>query len=210
MSLVKGKVSLKPNLHSFPQNTFGSVADLVRPPSRQRDTLIIACSELGSAPDYASFADRERFVILQHLAASLPSKAECEMYDELCFIAIEKIFSQYDFRHVIVCGHLSGGAIPYWLSPAAEGNADTGRFRRRFEQGTRKLVDDNYFPSSEAERLELLVFEHILCQIENLLTHPFVSQRVRTKTTSFYGWIVDDQSARVYGYRPEESAFNLI
>ena len=78
MSLVKCKVSLRSNLHSFPENSFGSVADLVRPSSRERDTLIIACSELGSAPDYASFANRERFVILQHLAASLPSKAECE------------------------------------------------------------------------------------------------------------------------------------
>ena len=210
MSLVKCKVSLRSNLHSFPENSFGSVADLVRPSSRERDTLIIACSELGSAPDYASFANRERFVILQHLAASLPSKAECEMYDELCFIAIEQLFYKYDFRHVIVCGHLSGGAIPYWLTPKAERDTDHGGFRRRFQQGTRKLVDDNYFPSSEAERLELLVFEHILCQIENLLTHPFVSRRVRTQTTSFYGWIVDDQSARVYGYHPEESAYSLI
>ena len=210
MSLVKCKVSLRSNLHSFPENSFGSVADLVRPSSRERDTLIIACSELGSAPDYASFANRERFVILQHLAASLPSKAECEMYDELCFIAIEQLFYKYDFRHVIVCGHLSGGAIPYWLSPAAAGDTDAGGFRRRFEQGPRKLVDDNYFPSSEAERLELLVFEHILCQIENLLTHSFGSQRVETQTTSFYGWVVDDDSARVFGYQPNESAFTLI
>ena len=210
MSLVKCKVSLRPNLHSFPKNSFGSVADLVGPASRERDTLIIACSELGSAPDYASFANRERFVILQHLAASLPSKAECEMYDELCFIAIEQLFYKYDFRHVIVCGHLSGGAIPYWLSPAAERDDDVGKFRRRFEQGTRSLVDDNYFPSSDAERLELLVFEHILCQIENVLTHTFVSQRVETQTTSFYGWVVDDESARVFGYQPNESAFTLL
>lgn len=208
--LVKSKVPLRANLHPFPQNTFGSIADLVRPSSRERDTLIIACSELGSAPDYVSFAKRERFVILQHLAASMPSQAEFEMYQELCCGAIAKLFEKYDFRHVIVCGHLGCGVIPYWLQPADVGDTDVGGFRRRFELGTHKLVEDNYFPSSVLEKIELLIFEHVLCQIDNLLTHPFISQRVRSQTTSFYGWVVDDQSARVYGYQPDESAYMLI
>ncbi len=28
--------------------------------------------------------------------------------------------------------------------------------------------------------------------------------------TSLYGWVIDDQSARIDGYRPDESAFVII
>ena len=71
-------------------------------------------------------------------------------------------------------------------------------------------MDHNYLPDSAGERFDLMVFEHVLCQIDNLLTHPFIFDRVQASTTSIYGWVIDNISARVYGYRPEESAFVLI
>lgn len=211
MALVKSRISLRADIHPFQKNVFGSVAGLVHPADcRERDTLIITCSELGVAPDYISFGTPERFLFLQHIAGSIPSKAECEASDGLCCDGIEKLFGKYEFRHVIVCGHLDCGVIARWLLPAEAGVRDAGDFRRRFETGTRKLVDNNYFPISSSERLRLMIFEHVLCQIENLLTHSFVSERVRAGMTSFYGWVVDDESARVFGYCPDESAFSHI
>jgi hypothetical protein len=44
--------------------------------------------------------------------------------------------------------------------------------------GTRTLVDENYAPDSIAERIELMIFEHVLCQIDNLISHPFIFERV--------------------------------
>ncbi len=211
MSLVKSRIPLRADLHDFPKNVFGSLAGLVNPTiSREKDTLIIACSELGTAPDAISFANRERFLILQHLAASIPSKAECETCQGLSCEPIQQLFDKYDFRHVVVCGHLGSRVIPYWLQPAAKEVSDVGSFRRRFETGTRSLVDNNYFPNSLSERIELMIFEHVLCQIANLLTHSFISDRVQTDKSSFYGWVIDDESARVYGYCADQSAFVLI
>ena len=213
MSLVKPRIELTADLHQFSKDVFGSITGLVRPlVARKKDTLIIACSELGTAPDIISFGKPEQFLILQHLAASIPSKSECEIYDGLSCEGLEQLFDKYEFRHVIICGTLGCGVIPFWLQPAEkrDSDADIGGFRQRFEMGTRKLVDENYFPESVAERLELVIFEHVLCQIDNLLSHTFILDRVRTRTTSFYGWVIDDKSTRVYGYDPDESAFRLI
>ncbi|MDG1809843.1 MAG: carbonic anhydrase [Pirellulaceae bacterium] len=208
---MKSRVSLRPDLHEFPKNGFGSLVGLVKPPaSRIRDTLIIACSELGAAPDCLSFGDADRFLVLQHLAASMPSYQECENDERLSLEEVARLFDQHQFQHLIVCGHLGCGVIPYWLRPIKSGADDTNGFRRRFENGTLRLVDNHYTPKSLSERRELLIFEHVLCQIENLLTHPFLEQRVRSGNTSMYGWVVDDESARIYGYRAEESAFVLI
>ena len=208
MSLVNWKLSLKPNLHQFPQGIFGSTTELIHPPEiRERDTLVIACSEQGSAPDNISFLTPNRSVVLQHLAASMPSQVDCKTYAGLCFDDVERLFDKHEFRHVIVCGHLRCGVIRNWLRPIEEGRSDVGGFRHRFELGTRNLVDQNYLPTNDEQRCTLMICEHVLCQIENLLTHTFVANRVRAKATSFHGWVVNDDSARIMAYSPQKSAF---
>ena len=199
---------LKADLHRFPTGVFGSAGDLIHPTSvRERDTLMIACSELGTAPDNVSFAKPGRFIILQHIGASVPSKEECDNHEELSFDDIATLFDKYDFRNVIVCGHLNSGVIRYWLQPMKEGDTDVGKFRFRFEKGARDLVDSNYSPKTATDRCMLMICEHVLCQIENLLTHPFIMKRVRAEQLSFHGWVIDDETARVFAYSFEESAY---
>ena len=204
-------VSLKTDLHQVCRSVIGSTSELVRDTAaRDGATLMIACSEQGSAPDNVSFAHPGSFVILQHLGASVPSHEECEMHPELSLNEVEKLFDEYDFRHVIVCGHLGCGVIRNWLQPPGEGSIDRASFRVRFENGTRDLVDNNYSPDSAYERCKLMVCEHVLCQIENLLTHQFVMERAISERTWFHGWVIDDETARVYGYCPRESVFAPI
>jgi len=208
VSVVDRKFSLQPGLHQFPQNTFGSVQDLMHPAVvRKRDVLMVACSELGSAPDNVSFHTPNRCVVLQHLAASIPSRHESENIKGLAFDHVEALNDKYNFRHVIVCGHLHCGVIRNWLRPLPVGYSDSGSFRTRFERGTRDLVDQSYAPDTFEQRLRLMICEHVLCQIDNLITHPFIAERVKTGTTSVHGWVVDDDSARVFGYSPSQSAF---
>ncbi len=199
---------LKAGLHHFPHGVFGSADDLIHGTNvRARDTLMVACSGQGFSPDNVSFAEPDRFSVLQHIGASMPSRAECEKHEGLSCDGVEKLFDRHDFRHVIVCGHLDCRVIRNWLQPSIEGHADIGDFRLRFEKGTRKLVDNNYSPKTVAERCTLMICEHVLCQIKNLLTHPFIMERVLAERTSFHGWVIDDETARVFAYSFEESAF---
>lgn len=210
MSLVDRKLSVSPGLHTFPASAFGSKSKLLHPAHvRERDILLVACSELGSAPDNVSFQTPSRCVILQHLAGSIPSRDECESIEGLgsAFDSVEALFDRYDFRHVILSGHLHCGVIRNWLGPPAYKKSDIGSFRARFEKGTRDFVDENYKASNAERRFTLMVCEHVLCQIDNLLTHSFVADRVQSGATDLHGWILDDKTARVHGYSPTESAF---
>lgn len=205
------KLSVRSSLHPFPQGAFGSTHDLIDPiKACDRDTLLIACSELGAAPDNVSILAPERLVVLQHIGASIPSKFECEEYEELSFADVANLFDEYSFRHVIICGHLNCQVIPYWLQPKIETDTDIGHFRRRFENGTRDLVDRSYSQGSAAQRHVLMICEHVLCQIENFLTHPFVMKRAHAKELFFHGWVIDDETARVFRYNFEESVFEAI
>lgn len=208
MSVVDRKLTLKKGLHEFTGSAFGSVAALLHPRHvREHDILMITCSELGVAPDNISFQTPNRCVILQHLAGSVPSKSECDVIDGLSFDNVESLFNKYDFRHIIVCGHLRCGVIRNWLAPPPAVYSDVGRFRARFESGTRDFVDQHYKPVTSEQRVTLMVCEHVLCQIDNLLTHRFVADRVQRQVTDLHGWVLDEASARVHRYNIAESAF---
>lgn len=44
--------------------------------SAERDTLLVACSDHGTAPDNLLFAGESRLLIVQHLISSIASLAE--------------------------------------------------------------------------------------------------------------------------------------
>jgi carbonic anhydrase len=211
MSLVDRKLSLRADLHQFPPNAFGSVDSLLHPDlTREFDTLMVTCSELGTAPDNVSFQTPNRCVTLQHLAASVPSRNESKRIKGLAFDSVEALFGKYRFRHIVVCGHLHCGVIRNWLGTPLADLSDIGSFRSRFQTGTRELVDQNYETGNFDQRVTLMVREHVLCQIDNLLSHEFIAKRVRTNETSVHGWVVDDETARVFGYSHVDSAFVVI
>ena len=95
-------IALQDGLHQLHRSFFGSTSDLIRDTSaRDGSSLMIACWELGSAPDNVSFTSPGSFVTLQHLGASVPSQVECEMYPELSFDDVEELFDEYVQRFLI-------------------------------------------------------------------------------------------------------------
>lgn len=208
-------IQLESGLHQFSRDFFGDLKDLVdADKASYRDTLLIACSDHGAAPDNVSFAGHDRFLIVQHIGGSIPSKLECdegdEKYDGLSIKDIEATFEKYDFRCVIMCGHLGCGVLRNWLKPRVAGDRDFGGFRQRFENSTRRAVDETYSPETVEERNELMVCEHVLYQLENLATHQFIIDRLSENRTNFHGWVVDDATARVLAYNSAASRFERI
>ena len=68
-------MKIKTGLRQFSTSQFGTLADWMAT-SSERDTLLVACSDHGTAPDNLSFAGESRLLIVQHLISSIPSLAE--------------------------------------------------------------------------------------------------------------------------------------
>ena len=131
-------IQLEASLHQFNPNHFGGLNDfLLTADDCERDTLMIACADHGTAPDNVSFAGTARFFILQHIGECVPPPEDREPND--LFGSIEVGFSNYNLRHAIVCGHLSCGVIRNWLKD--DTGLDTGGLRARFRARAVKAVD---------------------------------------------------------------------
>ena len=94
--------------HPLDSTFFGAVEDLLdESTATEHDTLMIACSDHRTAPDNGSVAPPGRIMILQHLAASIPSAIECDK--GLDIEGTTRIMGEKTIRHIIECGTLAVG-----------------------------------------------------------------------------------------------------
>jgi carbonic anhydrase len=192
-------IELESSLHKFNPEYFGTVDDFLSTAERnERDTLMIACADHGTAPDNVSFAGTDRFFILQHIAECVPPPEDREP-DNL-FGSIQAGFENYDLRHAVVCGHLGCGVIPNWLKDNS--GIDTGNLRAYFYSAAVKAVDATYPDLTGRAYVERLICEHALFQLENLQANPFIREKLDANELKLHLWIVNDENARVLAFDP--------
>lgn len=192
-------IELNASLHNFNPDHFGSVSDFRTPAEvNQRDTLIFACSDHGTAPDNISIVSNDRVLIMQHIGESIP-RPEDESVDDL-FESIRKLFDDHHIQQVIVCGHLGCNVLRNWLKDSE--CSDTGMLRARFRAAAFATVNEAYEGLSEKEFYDYLICEHALYQLENLQSHPFIHNKLIAGELKLHAWIADDKSARVLQYDP--------
>ncbi|QDU73709.1 Carbonic anhydrase 1 [Bremerella volcania] len=198
---------LDSSLHRFPVKHFGTASDfLLSAESEERDTLMIACADQGGAPDRVSFAKSGRFFVVQHLASSIRPAGDRDENSEIS--DIEFAFSKYKIKHVIICGHTGCGVIRNWLLyPDAP---DVSGIRARFEQTTLEAVNQAYPEYSAEDRIEALICEHTLFQLEHLCSHAFIRNKLEAGTLQLHAWVVNDNTARVRSYDPARGCFAII
>ncbi len=192
-------IELETSLHQFNPDHFGTINDfLSTSDSNERDTLMLACADHGTAPDNVSFAGPNRFFILQHLAACVPRPKDNEIDNS--FGAIMIGFENFDIRHAVVCGHLGCGIIPNWFKNTKI--RDPIGLCDRFRSTTVKAVDEAYPELTDQDYIERLICEHTIFQLENLQSHPFIREKLDANELKLHLWVVNDQTAQVLTYNP--------
>ena len=66
---------------------------------------------------------------------------------------------------------------------------DTGGFEARLRRKTLAPVNQHYSDVGEAGQCRIAVFEYVLIQPDNLLTHADFAERVAAGSLRLFGWI---------------------
>ncbi|MGB3199560.1 MAG: carbonic anhydrase, partial [Nodosilinea sp.] len=74
-------------------------------------------------------------------------------------------------------------------------------------EATRKLVEDHYSHLEKKEKLNLLVAQNVLTQIDNLQTYPSVRSKLHTGSLAIHGWIYELETAQLLAYDEESRSF---
>lgn len=172
-------------------------------------TLLIACSDSRVDPAILTDAEPGDLFVVRNVANLVPP---CETGGSFhgTSAALEFAVCNLEVKNIVVLGHAHCGGIQALMEGYGEQNEGEGFIapwmqmaaRARDKVLARWPEASKEFQQRACERAGILV------SLENLLTFPFVRQRVEDGRLQLFGWYFDIDNGELLQYDPERRHFH--
>jgi carbonic anhydrase len=171
--------------------------------------LVIACSDSRVDPALLLGVEPGDIFVVRNVANLVPPYENAPGRHGVS-AALEYAVKVLKVEHVIVLGHSFCGGIQALMTPDREG---LGEFiapwvkiaEAALNEVTTKLPDkDDSVRQRACEQASVLV------SLENLLTFPWLWERVMTGSVYLHGWYFDMQKGELLSYLPETGTFEPL
>lgn len=192
----------------FQQQYFGdghTLYDALRTGQRPA-TLLIGCCDSRVDPMLLTGSDPGELFVIRNIANLVPPCTPDAPPGVSS--AIEFAICNLEVERVIVLGHARCGGIRALMGPRtpAPGTDFVGRWMKIAEpvalQVKRELAH-----RSEADQHHACELASILRSLDNLLTYPWLKERVEQGKTKLHGWYFDIDSGALMAYAPRQQRF---
>lgn len=123
--------------------------------------------------------------------------------------SIEYAVAALRVEHVVICGHSDCGVVTSILHPEKVAQLPAVARWMEFGAAARRKLLEEYRHLPEEEQLPILTELNILCQIDNLLTHPSVRQALQEERLRIHGWVYHIESGEVWAYNSATACFEV-
>jgi len=169
--------------------------------------LLIGCSDSRVDPAILTgCAPGELFVVRN--VANLVPPCEQDSQHHGVSAALEYAVCHLEVEHIIILGHSGCGGISALMHGISNGRPAEfiGPWVRIAERGRERVLTElaGKDPEKQSRACEQAA---ILISLENLLTFPWIEERVKNGKLLLHGWYFDISIGQLYSYSPESTAF---
>lgn len=197
--LLEGFVRFKSDVYPEHRELFLGLAAQQNP-----DTLLIACSDSRVVPGILLQAGPGELFVCRNAGNIAPSYGE---HTGGVSATIEYAVQILGVKHVVVCGHSDCGAMKAALRPGDVAHLPAVSQWLHHVDRAVAVVNDTCRDADEARRLDLLIEANVVSQLDNLMTHPSVAQKVGAGLLELHGWVYDIAHAEFKLYDAERRTF---
>ena len=197
-------------VHQFQSQIFSSQRSLFEhlAQGQDPDTLLITCSDSRINPNLITQTMPGELFILRNAGNIVPPYGASSGGEGA---TIEYAIAGLGVQHIIVVGHSQCGAIQAMLEPESVKAMPSVRAWLGHAETTRRLVSDAYPADLTIEqRINVATQENVLCQLENLRTHPAVAVAMARGTLHLHAWVYKMAEGEVFAYDPERGQFGPV
>lgn len=174
---------------------------------QQPKVLLIGCSDSRVDPAILTgCAPGELFVVRN--VANLVPPCELDSQHHGVSAALEYAVCHLEVEHIIILGHSGCGGINALMHGITNGRPAEfiGPWVKIAERGRERVMTElaGKDPEMQNRACEQAA---ILISLENLLTFPWIDERVKTGKLLLHGWYFDISIGQLYSYSPESTAF---
>ena len=172
---------------------------------------IIACSDSRVDPAIVLQADPGDLFIVRNVANLVPPYERDGHYHGTS-AALEYAVQHLEVGHLIVLGHAHCGGIRSLFEKPAQGSEDN-HFVPPWMSLVRSAflrVEGTMPDAPEDVKTRVCEQRAVLVSLENLMTFPFIRQRVGDGRLHLHGWYVDIRSCTLQIYDPIQQHFEPV
>jgi carbonic anhydrase len=162
--------------------------------SQQPEALLITCSDSRVVPDLIVQAKPGDIFICRNAGNIAPPYSDI---NGGVTATIEYAVAVLNVRHIIVCGHSDCGAMKALLHPEKLQGLPSVKSWLKNAARAEVVVRENHPDLDDAARIDALIEENVLAQLDNLRTHPCVASRLKSGQISLHGWVYDIESGQI-------------
>ncbi len=170
-------------------------------------TLFIGCSDSRVVPTLITKTDPGELFLVRNIANIVPP-FESSAQDSSTAAAIEYAVQALDVDTIVVCGHSNcGGCAALNTDPKDLEHLPFTRQWLELSQEVPNRVERLLHSDSPAEREWLTEQINILVQMRNLLTYPYIKEKVAAETLSILGWYYIIETGDVLNFNDNTGHF---
>lgn len=200
--LIKGLHKFRTEIFPIKKDFF---QDLVK--GQSPEALFITCSDSRINPHLVTSADPGELFILRNAGNIIPVYGQGSSEEA----TIEFALGELKVKNIIICGHSYCGALQAAGDlKKIEYAPSLLRWIQKNIEPSFELVKKNYDSLDQQAFFNVLVQEHVLKQLENLKTHPFVKAATEENNLRLHGWVYNFETGEIVAFDPEDGQFNLL
>jgi carbonic anhydrase len=198
--IIDGVLKFQRDVYPSQKGLFQQLSNAQRP-----QAMFIGCSDSRVVPELFTQQGPGDLFVVRNAGNIVPPYA---VAPGGVSASIEYAVAVLGVPEIVVCGHSGCGAMTAILrgSEQLEALPEVARWLH-FADAARHVVAEQHAQEDDETKLDALVRENVLAQLDNLLTHPVVANAVKSKEVRLHGWVFDIATAQVMSYDAQAGEF---
>ena len=172
--------------------------------------LVIGCSDSRVDPALLTGCGPGELFVIRNVANLVPP-CEHDVHHHGVRAALEYAVCHLEVEHIIILGHSGCGGIGALMHGIDNGRPAEfiGPWVKIAERARERVLKE--LPEKDAAMQSRACEQAaILVSLENLLTFPWISERVEAGNLLLHGWYFDIDAGQLSSYAPEKTGFELL
>ena len=179
----------------FHSDAFPERADLFKNLATKQNprTLFISCSDSRLVPELVTQREPGGLFVIRNAGNIVPSYGP---EPGGVSASVEYAVTALQITDVVICGHSDCGAMSAIANCTCMDHMPAVGIWLKYADSAR-VVNESIHHLSDSDRIESMVRENVIAQIENIKTHPSVRLAIREGRLALHGWVYDIETGRM-------------
>lgn len=198
--------------HKFKDQYFKQDTELFEQLNAGQDprTLIIGCSDSRVDPALLTQAKPGDIFVIRNVANLVPPYEKGGGYHGVSS-AIEFAVNHLQIESIVVMGHEKCGGIKALMTGSHDNRSDSfiGSWVRIAAEAKKEVLEECPHEPLDTQ-VSLCAKKAVLISLENLMSFPFIIERMKNKSIKLYGWFFDLENGRLLEFDYNKKIFKEV